>query len=123
MSVGEIIRINSAADLEGLDDKLKLMARAALAAGYKVENRILRFQAILFVNDKHFHPLTNWSQCVRLLVDTKSDFAIIDGAVSVHSNFNDHCGTNEHRTPTTDFEYMNQMCEAVVTNVAKGSPF
>lgn len=122
MSIGTVTKLTSAASLEELDPKLALMARAALGAGYAVENRCLRFQDMLFVDNKHFHPLTNWQQCVRLLVDTGSAFEIHpNGLIRV-------CGARagggaEVRTPTSDAEYREQMCEAVVTNIAKACPF
>lgn len=120
MSIGTVTKLTSAAHLEELEPKLALMARAALGAGYKVENRCLRFQSMLFVNDKHFHPLTNWQQCVRLIVDTGAYFELSAGEVFVTAQ----CALwSEKRTPTTDDEYRNQMCEAVVTNIAKACPF
>lgn len=125
MSIGTVTKLTSAASLEGLDPKLALMARAALGAGYAVENRCLRFQDMLFVDNKHFHPLTNWQQCVRMIVDTGSEFTICEGAVSIYSPGEDLDGppVDESRTPVTDAEYREQMCEAVVTNIAKACPF
>lgn len=123
MSIGTVTKLTSAASLEGLDPKLALMARAALGAGYAVENRCLRFQDMLFVNNVHFHPLTNWQQCVRLLVDTKGRFMIgCSGSLSV-STGEYGSGEGEERSPVTDAEYREQMCEAVVTNIAKACPF
>jgi len=124
MSIGTVTKLTSAASLEGLDPKLALMARAALGAGYKVENRCLRFQDMLFVDDKHFHPLTNWQQCVRLIVDTSSSFHIYPrGDVHVEDNLENGGYIDERRRPVTDTEYRNQMCEAVVVNIAKACPF
>lgn len=119
MSVGTITPVVSAADIEALPcPKLQLQARAALAAGYTVDVRHIRYEFMIFANGKHFYPLSNWGQCVRLLVDTKQRFEIdIDGYISVVSRGNKWA---ENRAATTDPEYHQQMCEAVVTNTAKG---
>lgn len=119
MSIGTITPITTVEGLESLpNDELRLTARAALAAGYATEVRHIRYEFMIFANGKHFYPLSNWGQCVRLVVDTHTDFAIVEGSVMV-SNVKSH----EYRTPTTDAEYYTQMCEAVVTNTAKGCPF
>lgn len=124
MSIGTIAPIKTLADVEALPKpELKLVARAALAAGYTVDVRHIRYEHMIFANGKHFHPLTNWMQCVRLVVDTDSSFHIYpSGKVHVEGSTNRHY-QDEERTPTTDQEYYVQMCEAVVTNVAKGCAF
>jgi hypothetical protein len=119
MSMGSIKPVVTAEDVLALPKaELQLQARAALAAGYTVDVRHIRYEHMVFANGKHFHPLTNWMQCVRLVVDTETDFAICGGRVMV-SNVKRH----ERREPTTDQEYYVQMCDAVVTNVAKGCQF
>lgn len=121
MSIGTITPVVSAADIEALPDaKLKLQARAALAAGYTVDVRHIRYEFMIFANGKHFYPLSNWGQCVRLIHDTDSSFVINEGFVSMYTARTD---SREVRTPTTDPEYHQQMCDAVVTNVAKGCAF
>lgn len=123
MSVGTIKPVVSAADVQELPNpKLQLQARAALAAGYTVDVRHIRYEFMIFANGKHFHPLTNWMQCVRLVVDTKSRLTIYDsGALIVERGIPEaEVFTQEYREPTTDQEYYTQMCAAVVTNVAKG---
>lgn len=123
MSICTVKKLTCAADLEGLEERLVLMARAAIGAGYEVELHTLRFQPMLFVGDKHFYPLTDWAQCVRLIVDTGSFFTIYGttGSIRVENENAGYCV--ESRTPTTDKEYREQMCEAVVTNIAKACPF
>lgn len=127
MSIGTIAPIKTLADVEALPKpELKLVARAALAAGYTVDVRHIRYEHMIFANGKHFHPLTNWMQCVRLVVDTGSEFTIGEGYVSIYSPGSggpDGPPVDELRTPSTDQEYYVQMCEAVVTNVAKGCAF
>lgn len=122
MSIGTITPILSAADIEALpNDKLKLQARAALAAGYTVDVRHIRYEYMIFANGVHFHPLTNWGQCVRLIVDTGAFFTIYgSGGIRVEGESAQGGYAQEYRTPTTDAEYRNQMCDAVVCNVAKG---
>lgn len=123
MSMATIKPITTAEDLAALPkDELRLQARAALAAGYKVDVRHIRYEYMVFANGKHFHPLTNWQQCVRLVVDTGQALRLMHGVVSVCSSVDSGLET-ETRKPTTDQEYYNQMCEAVVTNVAKGCEF
>jgi hypothetical protein len=120
MSIGTIKPLVTAEDVQGLPNaELQLVARAALAAGYTVDVRHIRYEYMVFANGKHFHPLTNWMQCVRLVVDTKQQFEISGGGGSVLiQDTKDY----ELRKPTTDQEYYQQMCEAVVTNTAKGFP-
>jgi hypothetical protein len=125
MSVGTIKPVVSAADIEALPDaKLQLQARAALAAGYTVDVRHIRYEFMIFANGKHFYPLSNWGQCVRLIVDTQSKFKVLaDGAIYTSSYVAGLGVNSERREPTTDPEYHQQMCDAVVTNVAKGCAF
>lgn len=121
MSVGTIKPVVSAADIEALPDtKLKLQARAALAAGYTVDVRHIRYEFMIFANGKHFYPLSNWGQCVRLIVDTQGYVEISSGYVFVTQK---NGIESEKREPTSDPEYHQQMCDAVVTNVAKGCAF
>jgi len=125
MSIGTIKPIVTAEDLAALPkDELRLQARAALAAGYTVDVRHIRYEFMIFANGKHFHPLTNWGQCVRLAIDTKAHFELdSEGAFYVFSPGPDGMDgppVEEARTPTSDLEYHQQMCEAVVTNTAKG---
>ena len=120
MSVGTIKPVVTAEDVAALPKAdLQLQARAALAAGYTVDVRHIRYEFMVFANGKHFYPLANWGQCVRLIVDTESEFTINCGVVRVLGQ-NPYEG--ETRTPTTDVEYHLQACNAVVTNVAKGFP-
>ena len=120
MSVGTIKPVVTAEDVAALPKAdLQLQARAALAAGYTVDVRHIRYEFMIFANGKHFYPLTNWGQCVRLIVDTGSNFEI-DGTGGVLVC--NHAIVSEHRTPSTDVEYHLQACNAVVTNVAKGFP-
>lgn len=120
MSIATIKPVVTAEDVQALPNAaLQLQARAALAAGYTVDVRHIRYEHIVFANGKHFHPLTNWMQCVRLVVDTGSRFKMnTNGCVRVES-FGEPRNV-ETREPTTDHEYYQQMCDAVVTNVAKG---
>ena len=127
MSVGTIKPVVTAEDVAALPKAdLQLQARAALAAGYTVDVRHIRYEFMVFANGKHFYPLTNWGQCVRLIVDTLSHFEIdSDGGVAIFSagpDAMDGPPVEECRTPTTDVEYHLQACNAVVTNVAKGFP-
>jgi hypothetical protein len=119
MSVGTIKPVVTAEDVAALPKAdLQLQARAALAAGYTVDVRHIRYEFMVFANGKHFYPLTNWGQCVRLIVDMDQTF-IIDGKINLKvGNSQEH----EVRTPNTDVEYHLQACNAVVTNVAKGFP-
>lgn len=120
MSVATIKPIVSAEDVAALPgEQLKLVARAALAAGYVVDLRNIRYENMIFANGKHFHPLTNWEQCVRLIVTTESSFVVNAGMISMYTASTD---SREVREPSTDAEYRIQMCDAVVTNVAKGFP-
>lgn len=124
MSVGTITPVVSAADIEALPDaKLKLQARAALAAGYTVDVHHIRYEFMIFANGKHFYPLSNWGQCVRLIVDTNQQFVLTSTELQVFTLAPDVDERFEVRTPTTDPEYHQQMCDAVVTNVAKGCAF
>lgn len=117
MNGGACKPIESAADVAALPGEfMQLTARAALAAGYKVDLRNIRYEWMIYANGKHFHPFTNWEQCVRLIVDTNSYFEMSVGLV-VTGDYG-----SEVRQPTTDTEYRIQMCNAVVTNVAKGFP-
>jgi hypothetical protein len=119
MSIGTIKPLVTADDVQALPNaELQLVARAALAAGYTVDVRHIRYEYMVFANGKHFHPLTNWMQCVRLVVDTDQTFSI-DGRISLKVGDSQE---HEVRKPTTDAEYYSQMCEAVVTNTAKGFP-
>lgn len=127
MSVGTIKPVVTAEDVAALPKAdLQLQARAALAAGYTVDVRHIRYEFMIFANGKHFYPLTNWGQCVRLIVDTESTSTIGAGWFSVFTPYkNDGIVEGEvyeQRTPTTDVEYHLQACNAVVTNVAKGFP-
>lgn len=120
MSSGSTRPIATVADvltLAEIGELTMLTARAALAAGYTLELRTIRYERMLYANGKHFHPFSCWEHCVRLIVDTDTDFGIVGGKVMV-SNVKTH----EYRTPTTDDEYRRQMCDAVVRNVAKGFP-
>lgn len=111
-------------DLASIGEFTVLTARAALAAGYKLELRTVRYERMLYADGKHFHPFTCWEQCVRLIVDTKSCFTIYaSGALRIENEIPENVGyVQEYRQPTTDAEYRNQMCDAVVRNVAKGFP-
>jgi len=124
MSVGTIKPVVTAEDVAALPKAdLQLQARAALAAGYTVDVRHIRYEFMIFANGKHFYPLTNWGQCVRLAVDTQNRIEIDETGrfkTSWHvPGFGYH---EEVRQPTTDPEYHLQACNAVVTNVAKGFP-
>jgi hypothetical protein len=122
MSGGACKPIETAADVAALTGEFtQLTARAALAAGYKVDLRNVRYEWMIYANGKHFHPFTNWEQCVRLIADTMSELRLLRGVVSVRSRLNGVTWV-EDRQPSTDAEYRNQMCNAVVTNVAKGFP-
>ena len=124
MSVGTIKPVVTAEDVAALPKAdLQLQARAALAAGYTVDVRHIRYEFMVFANGKHFYPLTNWGQCVRLIVDTQSKFKILSDGNVYTSWYVSGFGINsEHREPKTDVEYHLQACNAVVTNVAKGFP-
>lgn len=81
-------QIKSMADIGVLPTAMKLPAMAALEAGVPVEIRTVRHQSMLFATlaegVQHFHPLTNWSQCLELLT---------------HSGARYHCGwTSIHVT-------------------------
>ena len=124
MSVGTIKPVVTAEDVAALPKAdLQLQARAALAAGYTVDVRHIRYEFMIFANGKHFYPLANWGQCVRLIVDTRSSFSI-NSIGQVYTEFPDAPGGEdwEARRPSTDVEYHLQACNAVVTNVAKGFP-
>ena len=123
MSVGTIKPVVTAEDVAALPKAdLQLQARAALAAGYTVDVRHIRYEFMVFANGKHFYPLTNWGQCVRLIVDSDSRFALDPAGLTVHTPDKVDGLHNEWRYPKTDVEYHLQMCNAVVTNVAKGFP-
>jgi hypothetical protein len=124
MNGGACKPIETAADVAQIKGEfMQLAARAALAAGYKVDLRNIRYEWMIYANGKHFHPFTNWEQCVRLIVDTSSSFSI-NNIGQVYTEYPDATTPEdwECRTPTTDAEYRIQMCNAVVTNVAKGFP-
>lgn len=124
MSGGSCTQIATVADVAMLKGEfMQLTARAALAAGYTVDVRNIRYENMIYANGKHFHPFTNWEQCVRLLVATESSFDIDEtGRVRTSWHVSGLGYHEEVRTPTTDVEYRLQMCDAVVRNVAKGFP-
>lgn len=124
MSVGgsckAMVTAEDVASLKG--EFMQLTVRAGLAAGYVMDVRNIRYENLVYANGKHFHPFSNWEQCVRLIVDTGSKFEIcgVEGSVEISSQWGPFPG--EVRRPVSDAEYRLQMCDAVVRNVAKGFP-
>lgn len=117
--------IVTAEDVKSLHgEKIQLAVRAALAAGYKVDVRMVHWEALVYANGKHWFPFGNWLQCVGLIRDTHSHFEISQ-AGEIYTSINEDGflpHATERRTPTDLGMYQIEMCDAVVRNVAKGFP-
>lgn len=54
-----------------LTSKQQLELDAGLAAGYKMMIKEVSGQAIVYANDMHFHPLSNFAQALQLALDAE----------------------------------------------------
>lgn len=116
--------IVTAEDVKSLHgEKIQLAVRAALAAGYKVDVRMVHWEALVYANGKHWFPFGNWTQCIGLIRDTASTFCINElGQILIKSIDDQAKLTLEVRQPVDLGMYQIEMCDAVVRNVAKGFP-
>lgn len=95
---------------------IDLTLRAAKAADYEAYIAKLDWRDMVFIKGMLFSPLTNLNHAMRLLNDAGHTLEVGAGVVAVYK-----FGVGvETRVPVGEGDYWVQMCNAIVTNVAKG---
>lgn len=92
-----------------LTSKQRLELDAGLAAGYKMVIREISKQAIVYANDVHFHPLSNFAQAVQLALDVALCVSMHSEGVSVET-----CDTIDCVAWREDETKIQTICRAIV---------